>query len=630
MRKLLSALLLCTCIVAHSQNEFDVIKDEVNEWYATITSTSTIKPKAPKSIDYSSQPNSLIGLISDISQIAATSSQFPKPPKTIDFPAQHYSIVGIISKGILCEGTFARFYDTSSLAPTLLLEGKVSYYDNRLIVEGIKYAGTNKIYGTFYVYNMDDFSMKYKHKKAGALRLKCSNASYLEGFYLKCPVIVRLNEYSTIYVDGQTGGRGYSFLSAVIPDITFNDDDSFDLYQILLQAKDDVTMCWENGTMFEGIVKPTIREDSAIVFQTLDGKKTGMTSGPKEITVSHENGNIVYTQKDNDDNQLLSKETLYVKDDGTISEKELWNLGKIYEHCYHAQWTYRNGDYFEGTINSVITPENISSKATNGVFKYSNGDVFKGNLTTKNVGPFFTDGTTSFIDGTTEKGNWLGKYKLSNNQLGKVYKCQNPTSARTLAKKLVRSNYYQDYKYAGSLEYFNPNYENKVSISTWDTYLTYDKTNHRYSCSGKTDKKIEVVFTIDNKGFRQEEIVYGSNNKPEFINKFTWYSNGEIESIKSYSYGTKHIYLACNFFSDGKLRSAYQYCRGNSGENILRKSKESHPTLRGYTCKLYDLNGNYERSIDWDIGIGVGLFGETYNKDMAPSRFEFDELKPLE
>ena len=86
-------------------------------------------------------------------------------------------------------------------------------------------------------------------------------------------------------------------MSAEIPNITLNDDDTFDVYKLLLQAKDDVKMCWENGTVFEGSVKPTIREDSAIVFQTVYGRKTGMTSGPKKITVSRENGNIVYTQE---------------------------------------------------------------------------------------------------------------------------------------------------------------------------------------------------------------------------------------------------------------------------------------------------------------------------------------------
>ena len=189
MRKFnLLSLLLSVCVSVHSQNEFTDIKDEVNRWYAEIASVSTINSKVPKNID---------------------------------FAVQHYLIEGIVSKGILCEGTIAKFYDTSSLIPNLLLEGRVSYQNNRLVIEGIKYdkipTGTNKVYGSFYIYNMDDYSMNYKPKKAGSLRIKCSKASYLEGFYLKCPVIVRLQGKNTVFVDGKTGARGYSFFVSSNP-----------------------------------------------------------------------------------------------------------------------------------------------------------------------------------------------------------------------------------------------------------------------------------------------------------------------------------------------------------------------------------------------------------------------------
>ena len=591
MKTLFSALLICTCLSAYSQNEFAIIRDEVNTWYASIESASI------------------------------TSS---KTPKTIDFTTQHYSICGIIAKGILCEGTIAKFYETTSLVPDILLEGRVSYQTNRMVVEGIRYiktsTGTNKIYGIFYVYNMGDFSLNYKPKKAGALRIKCSQASYLEGFYLKCPVIVRMNEKNTVYVDGKTGGRGYSFLSAAIPNITLNDDDSFDIYQILLQAKDDVTTYWENGIMFRGRVKPTPREDGTIIFYILDGQKTRMSTGPKRITVSRENGNIVYTQEDNDDNQLLSKETMFVKDDGTLSEMDYWNRGKIYENCYLAQWTYRNGNYFEGSIKSVVTADRISSTATKGVFKYPNGDKFEGDVSSKSVGAFFVDGTTFFVDGSNVKGNWLEKYKLNSSQWEKVYKCSNPSEAKALAEKLMRSNYYQEYKYSGSIEYFDPKEEHPSS--TYADYVTYNKIRKLYSCRYKPTEDIKLRFAVDDKGFRKWEVIYGYNNKPEFLNEFTWYSNGEIESIKSYHYNTKKIYLSCYFFSDGKLRSAYLYGLNQSGEIILRKSKESHPSFGGYTCKLYDLNGNYERTIDWEIGKWIW--------GMSPSQIDVNKLKPIE
>lgn len=605
MRKIISVLLLCNCISVLSQTTFEAIEADVRSWSNEHMETFVLNSKSPK---------------------------------TIEFPTQRYSIEGVISKGVLCEGTIAKFYDISSLTPNLLLEGKVTYNASRLVIDGIKYentpTGTNKIYGSFYVYNMNDYSMKYKAKKAGDLRIKCQNASYLEGFYLQCPVIVSLiDESSTVYVDGKTGGRGYAFLSAIIPGITLNEDDSFDVYQILLRAKDDVTMCWENEVMFEGSVKPTIGEDSAIVFYTLEGQKTGMTIGPKKISVSRKNGNIVYSQDYNEDNRLLSNETLLVRDNGTISEDDYWNSGKMHKLCHLARWTYRNGNYFEGSIKTVITPNestntsNISSTATKGVFKYPNGDRFEGDVSSKSVGPFFIDGTTFFADGSKEKGNWLEKFKLNNNQWGKVYKCMNPSDAKALAEKLMHSNNYPEYEYSESIEYFDPSEEKQKS--TWERYIIYDKAKKRYTCKSRDSKKTQLEFAVDNKGYRKWEIVF-KNGKPVYINEYTWYSNGVVESIKSYSYDTKKIYLSCNFFSDGKLRSAYQYGRGNTGEIILRKSKESHPTFGGYTCKLYDLNGNYERSIDWEIGIGESLFGGRYVQKMAPAHLIFGELKHIE
>ena len=591
-----------------SQTLFDVVEADVSSWCNEHMATSVLKPKAPK---------------------------------TIEFPMQHYIIEGVISKGILCEGTIAKFYETSSLAPKLLLEGKVTYNTSRLVIDGIKYestpAGTNKIYGSFYVHNMDDYSMNYKAKKAGGIRIKCQNASYLEGFYLQCPVIVSLVDgRSAVYVDGKTGRREYDFLSAQILGITLNDDDSFDAYQILLQVKDNVTMCWRNGVMFNGRVRPTIREDSTIVFLTLEGQKTGMTTGPRKISVIRENGNIVYSQDYNEDHRLLSNETLLVRDNGTLPQDEYWNLAKIYDLCYLARWTYRNGNYFEGTIQTVTTTNgntstsNFSSKATKGVFKYPNGDRFEGDVSSKTVGPFFVDGTTYFKDGSKVKGNWLEKYKLNKSQRENVYSCQNPSDAKALAQKFMQSNYYTKYKYSESLEYFNPTEEKRDILWVWiGYYLLYDKTKKRYTCNYRDRNETLLEFAVDNKGYRMWEIVY-KDGTPTYINKFTWYSNGIVESIKSYSYDTRKIYLSCNFFSDGKLKSAYQYGKGNTGENILRKSKESDPTYGDYTSKLYDLNGNYERSINWKIGTGESLFGGEYVQIMAPDHLKFSELKPIE
>lgn len=595
-------LLMFTCLSAYSEDYFADIQDDVNIWL----------------------------------QSAMFTSANEKTPKSISYRTQKYSIDGIMTKGHLCEGTIAKFYDTKSLVPYLLLEGKVAYNADRLIVEGIRYikteTGTLRLYGTFYVYNMDDFTLSYKPKKAGDLRIKRGTVIYLEGLYQERPVIVKMNGINSVYVGSKNGWNGYSFLSAVIPSITFNEDDSFDIYKMLLQAEGDVTMCWENGIKFNGKVKPTPKEKGLILFYPLDGQITGMSIGPRKITVVHENGNLVYTQYYGEDNKSVSTESFFVKDSEHISEYDYWNLEKILEHCYHAKRTYNNGTCFEGEIKSVISQnaDSIASSltitATKGVLKYPNGDRFEGDISSKSVGPYFIDGTTFFADGSKVNGNWLDDFKLKDNQWEKVFECENPSSARALAQRFVHSNNYPKYEYDEKIEYFDPSRE--IRRSTYGCFIIHDKAKNRYICKYDDSKETMLYFSVDNKGFRQWEIVY-TDEKPTYINEYTWYSNGVVESIKSYLYDTKNIYLSCFFFSDGKLRSAYQYGRGNTGENILRKSKESHPTLGTYTCKLFDLNGNYERSIDWGIGIDETLFGK-YVQKMAPSQLIFSKLKPVE
>ncbi len=477
--------------------------------------------------------------------------------------------------------------------------------------------------------------MSYKPKKAGELRIKNLNVSYLKGLYRDRSFIVKMKDRNTIYLDRtqENGEISYAYLSGDISHISFKEDDSYDIYEILLQAKDGITMSWDNGTTFKGEVKPIQIEDGRIVFLPIEGRKMGMHTGPLSISVRRENGDIVFSQTYRLNDGLLSNESLFVKDDGSVSDEDLWKLDKILEFCYLAKWEYRNGNCFKGVIkydikqNADSVTYNVSKTATKGVFIYSNKDRFEGDVSSASVGPFFVDGTTYFSDGSMEKGNWLEKFNLSNDQWQEVYKCSNPSVARALAQKFMQRNSYPEYEYWGGVTYFDPSQERREIC--YSRNIVYDKSKRRYWCKSKDSEKILLVFAVDNKGYRKWEVVF-KDGEATYINEYTWYSNGVIESIKSYTYDTREKYMSCYFFSDGKLRSAYQYSRGNNGKIVLRKSKESHPTYGGYTSKLYDLNGIYERTISWEIGEGFSLFGGSYNKEMAPEHLIFNELKQKE
>lgn len=603
MRNIFILALICSCVTVYSQNYFADINNEVETWAHAINKPTIYEAAPPKSVEYSNN---------------------------------NYSITGHFAKGLLREGTIAKIFNTSSLIPSLLLEGKVSYQAGRLIIDGIRYCATSKgentLYGKFYVYNTDDFMMNYKPKKAGALRVENAEILYVKGLYNDRPFIVSNNNGSTVYLDRKEDGNTFTFLSGAIPAIPIKDYDSFDIYQTLLQVKNDVTICWENGTIFNGVVKPTPVDGGLIAFKPLEGQRV---RGNYKVRVSRQLGDIIYTQDYDTDNKVFSNETLYAKDDGTISEDDYWNITKILEHCYFAKRRYRDGNYYEGSIKYTVklNPDSVTSSivtaATKGVLKYPNGDRFEGDLSSKSLGQFFVDGTTYFSDGSKERGNWLGKYNLYDNQWEKITHCKTPSEAKALAQKFDHNNKFPAYNYSGDLTYFNPRDEKQRYVLCGGSYFVYDKAKQRYECKYSGTNKTHFIFAVDRKGQRTYEIVY-QDEIPTYINRFTWYSNGVIESIKSYLYNTKELHLVCNFFSDGKLRSAYKYEKGNNAEIILRKSKESHPTYGGYTCKLYDLNGNYERTIEWGIGGGESLFDPDYIQKMAPEHIEFSQLKPIE
>ena len=473
MKKLITFITISwICLSVSSQNNFADIEKEVDSWLQSVNPSYAINTKGYRSIDFTNH---------------------------------NYSIYGNVVKGILCEGTTAKFYDTHSFEPKLLLEGRVSYNAGRLVIEGIRYLttskGTNAIYGTFYVCNMDDFTMNLKPKKAAELRIKNSGVEYLKGLYRDRNFIVRMKNDNTVFLDRKKEGKSFSFLSADVPNVIINDDGSFDIYQILLQVKDGVTMHWDNGVIFKGKVKTIPIEDDIIAFLSLEGQKT---LGQYMASVILKDGDIVFSQNyDSDHNKLLSNETWYVKDNGLISEEDYWNLEKILGHCYHAKWRYRNENYFEGTIkynivlngDSVVT--SVSTTATKGVFKYPNGDRFEGDVSSTTVGPFFVDGTTFFSDGTKENGNWLGKFKLTNPQWQKVYKCASPSEARRLAHELMYRNNYPEYDSRG-ITYFDPVLEGRKML--YMGFMIYDKANNRYSCKNNDRNETILEFAVDNKG----------------------------------------------------------------------------------------------------------------------------------
>ena len=211
--------------------------------------------------------------------------------KTIEFPTQGYTITGYIANGALSEGTNAQFFDISSSVPTLLLDGKVAYVANRLVIDGIRYcdtpSGNVKIHGTFYVCNMDDFSMNYKPKKAGKLRIQISE---VKTFYVENgpDISMKLSGQECVLTPNHmqinlVRGNGELIYTAEEPDNqylqrlilyvmdneTFSGDDIFDIGMIFKNCS-HAKWAYKNGNNFEGTIV-SVTNNSSITLTATKG-----------------------------------------------------------------------------------------------------------------------------------------------------------------------------------------------------------------------------------------------------------------------------------------------------------------------------------------------------------------------
>lgn len=386
--------------------------------------------------------------------IQPTSQPDGAKQKTIDYPNFNYRIYGYFSKGILTEGQYVYIYDTANdLRP--IIEGKVSYWGEQLKVKGIKYDYTesevSKTYGTFYLSNTADNQFIYKHKKADYLNIIDVTIDFYSGKYLECPTIVQVSNEPHIAVDGKTGGRGYEFFSAPLTPSSITKIGYNNPYELLTTVNNGAYMSWTNGHSFSGTVKPEITDKGTINFVTLYGEKTGYTEGYQTIKVYEKLGLLYMELTDNPANRQIKNEIVEISEASNIPENSLWDIRYFYDNMKHITWEYRNGDLYTGEAVCQTIPSedgksySISTTITNGEFKYANGDSFIGNLSGETFYGTPIDGTTKFKDGSTEVGNWLAEYSLTNQQYSSLSSYRYPSTIRDSAIVYRTNNLYDSH-----------------------------------------------------------------------------------------------------------------------------------------------------------------------------------------
>ena len=606
--------------------------------------------------------------------------------KSIDYPNYCYRIVGYFLKGVLAEGQIVKIIDCKDEAHTLV-EGKVSYEQNRLIVTGIKYDHSDDrikmIYGSFIISNSDDGQMCYKPKKAKGIVINDYALQYYRGYYMNCPVIVCLGNKPYIGVDGKTGGWGYTEFTAPLVRSNLHDIGYSAPYELLLTTSQNALMKWSDGLTFRGEVMPEVDEDGLIFFHNLAGVRNGFDNdlGFQEQRVVENNSAISIELIDNPDNSLIKKEKYSVSNKSLIPKNSYWDIPLFLKNTdsYYAE--FRNGDSFEGKVN--IQPDDeewlswtttlkeglyqfndgayfegvfgasgksrgtlkypkgdrfegtfINESPAQGVYYYHNGDKFNGDLQNgkgtyyyangdrfvgninSNWGSLFFNGTTYCKNGKVLKGNWLKISSFTNDQRDQLKRCKSPSDAALKASFFTRINNYIVIDHLDSTcsfdsKFFDP--DSGDSHLIYADYVVYNKNTRNYffvHSDSRNNLSLAYAINIDGSGRHLHEVIYDKNGIPKVFTHFSYYSNHRVQTIDSkYFSGEKRV--VCNFFSDGEIRSAYEYGKGNRGKTVLRRSKEAHPSYGGYTSKLYDLDGNYERSINWGIG-GENWLGIPY------------------
>lgn len=113
---------------------------------------------------------------------------------------------------------------------------------------------------------------------------------------------------------------------------------------------------------------------------------------------------------------------------------------------------------------------------------------------------------------------------------------------------------------------------------------------------------LKIRSELNTQGEHVSDILFDKNGNPEYKVSYFWYLNDKLSKYTVYSYQKKHNIFLVNFYTDGKLKSAYNYCCGNGGKWITRMSKIADPSNDYYSIRQYDFDGNYERDTNWTIG----------------------------
>jgi hypothetical protein len=378
----------------------------------------------------------------------------------------------------------------------IILDGTVTEATNQsLEVYGVWTNKYGRIKGTFRVANEEkSYTFTLIPKKATDLSVNVLDINYYVPHYYKTPVTIAKSEsIAPTIQSGMTylltlDDANHSKSKIEIPlnkDLVMKSYSDID--KLLLSAARAKITTTEYS--FVGQVEP---EKNGIYVDYIQkvGKRTYKTGPYKEVTIEKAGAN--YNIKLICSDSGVKDETLSLSSDD-FSKIEWWNIDEYLKKSQNIEIQYTNGNSFNGTFEV----SNGKVKPQIGVYRYVNGDVFKGDVSGKTTGGAFIEGTTTFADRSTANGNWLDKYQLTLTQLWIIEKENTPTAKRKLAEEKQKENVYYSYVKNGDNAFQSQKYED---AKRWYEYAQNARPDYI-----DEDKKLNERLNYIRETFEKEQ-----------------------------------------------------------------------------------------------------------------------------
>lgn len=240
--------------------------------------------------------------------------------------------------------------------------------------------------------------------------------------------------------------------------------------QYLYSTTKHVRRIYPSGKVFYGDVKYILDKKGKYAAFELEGEMSFSNDDISNVSIHRfDTTSYVCVVNYRNNKYKYTKEEFYI-DNAEIDKYGFWNIGHYKPKV--RKCSFKNGDIVVGKIKYCInesTGEWIDYTITDGILYYYSGDMYTGSLDGNWCCGLPVEGTMTFADGMELKGNWLEKYRLSENEVAEITKIDSPSDKRDKAEQY----YYTVWDESTNINYSNVNKNPKMFLDYFDEQFIY-------------------------------------------------------------------------------------------------------------------------------------------------------------